>query len=245
LKKEFKFMKLDILAIGAHPDDIELGCGATIAKEISNGKKVGVLDLTRGELGTRGSAEIRSAEAEKSANILGLSMRYNLGLPDGFFKNNKASQLEVIKIIRRYKPEIVLCNAIDDRHIDHGKGSKLGSDACFLSGLAKIITVSNGENQEAWRPKNVYHYMQWKSIIPDFVVDVTGFLPKKLDAVFAYDSQFHKQGSDEPETLISSVNFKDSIMYRAQDLGRLIGVEHAEGFNVERFVAVNSLYDLI
>jgi bacillithiol biosynthesis deacetylase BshB1 len=245
LEIEFKFMKLDILAIGAHPDDVELGCGATIAKEISNGKKVGVLDLTRGELGTRGSAEIRSAEAEKSANILGLSMRYNLGLADGFFLNNKASQLEIIKIIRKHQPEIVLCNAIDDRHIDHGKGSKLASDACFLSGLAKIETVSTGENQKAWRPKQVYHYMQWKNITPDFVVDVTGFLPKKLDAVFAYESQFHKRGADEPETPISSVNFKDSIMYRAQDLGRLIGVEHAEGFNVERFVAVNSLYDLI
>ena len=245
MKKEFKLMKLDILAIGAHPDDIELGCGATIAKEISNGKIVGVLDLTRGELGTRGSAKIRSSEAEKSANILGLSMRYNLGLPDGFFSNNKASQLEIIKIIRKYQPEIVLCNAIDDRHIDHGKGSKLASDACFLSGLPKIKTISKGEDQKAWRPRHVYHYIQWKNITPDFVVDVTGFLPKKLDSVFAYDSQFHKQGTNEPDTPISSENFKDSITYRAQDLGRLIGAEHGEGFNVERFVAVNSLYDLI
>jgi bacillithiol biosynthesis deacetylase BshB1 len=238
-------MKLDILAIGAHPDDIELGCGATIAKEISNGKTVGVLDLTRGELGTRGSVKLRTAEAEKSANILGLSMRYNLGLADGFFINSKASQLEIIKIIRKYQPDIVLCNAIDDRHIDHGKGSKLASDACFLSGLPKIKTTSNDENQKAWRPKHVYHYIQWKNITPDFVVDVTGFLPKKLDAVFSYDSQFHKEGTNEPETPISSENFRDSITYRAQDLGRLIGTEHGEGFNVERFVAVNSLYDLI
>jgi bacillithiol biosynthesis deacetylase BshB1 len=238
-------MKLDILAIGAHPDDIELGCGATIAKEISNGKKVGVLDLTRGELGTRGSAKIRSAEAEKSAEILGLSMRYNLGLPDGFFLNNKASQLEIIKTIRKYQPDIVLCNAISDRHIDHGKGSKLASDACFLSGLSKIETKWKGENQKHWRPKHVYHYIQWNNSTPDFVVDVTGFLPKKLEAVLAYDSQFHKQGTNEPSTPISSENFKDSITYRAQDLGRLIGAEHAEGFNVERFVAVHSLYDLI
>ena len=238
-------MKLDILAIGAHPDDIELGCGATIAKEISNGKKVGFLDLTRGELGTRGSAKIRSAEAEKSAEILGLSMRYNLGLPDGFFLNNKASQLEIIKTIRKYQPEIVLCNAIADRHIDHGKGSKLASDACFLSGLSKIETKWKGENQKSWRPKHVYHYIQWNNSTPDFVVDVTGFLPKKLEAVLAYESQFHKQGTSEPSTPISSENFKDSITYRAQDLGRLIGAEHAEGFNVERFVAVHSLHDLI
>ena len=245
MKIDFKRMKLDILAIGAHPDDIELGCGATIAKEISNGKKVGVLDLTRGELGTRGSAEIRSAEAEKSAQILGLSMRRNLELPDGFFSNNKASQLEIIKIIREYQPEIVLCNAIDDRHIDHGKGSKLASDACFLSGLTKIETISKGKNQKAWRPKHVYHYIQWKNSTPDFVVDVTGFLPKKLEAVLAYDSQFHRKETNEPSTPISSENFKDSITYRAQDLGRLIGTEHGDGFNVERFVAVRSLYDLI
>ena len=238
-------MKLDILAIGAHPDDVELGCGATIAKEISNGKIIGVLDLTRGELGTRGSAAIRDMEAAKSAEILGVHMRHNLGLADGFFLNDKASQIEIIKIIRKYRPEIVLCNAIEDRHIDHGKGSRLASDACFLSGLPKIETTFEGENQEAWRPKFVYHYIQWKNITPDFVVDISGFLPKKLDAVFAYDSQFHKQGTNEPETPISSTNFRDSITYRAQDLGRMIGAEHGEGFTVERFVAVDSLFDLI
>lgn len=238
-------MKLDILAIGAHPDDVELGCGATLAKEISNGKKVGILDLTRGELGTRGSAEIRDVEAANAAKILGVFMRHNLEFSDGFFVNNAASQLEVIKILRKYQPEIVLCNAIDDRHIDHGKGSQLASDACFLSGLSKIITIHEGNHQKAWRPKHVYHYIQWKNIAPDFVVDVTGFIEKKQAAVFAYESQFHTADANEPETPITSTNFRDSITYRAQDLGRLIGVEHAEGFTSERFVAVKTLSDLI
>lgn len=238
-------MKLDILAIGAHPDDVELGCAATLAKEIHNGKKVGILDLTRGELGTRGTAEIRDQEAANAAKILGASVRHNLGLADGFFVNDKASQMEIIKIIRKYKPDMVLCNALDDRHIDHGKGSKLASDACFLSGLRKIETEYEGEPQEAWRPKQVYHYIQWKNLTPDVVVDVTGFMDKKLEAVFAYESQFHKQDADEPETPISSSNFKDSITYRARDLGRLIGVEYGEGFTAERYVAVKSLYDLI
>lgn len=238
-------MKIDILAIGAHPDDVELGCSATLAKEIANGKNVGILDLTRGELGTRGTAEIRDKEAENAAGILGVKFRHNLEFSDGFLVNNAASQLEIIKIIRKYKPEIVLCNAIDDRHIDHGKASKLASDACFLSGLQKIETIQNGNNQKAWRPKHVYHYIQWKNIEPDFVVDVTGFLEKKLEAVFAYKSQFHQKEVDEPETPISSINFRDSITYRAQDLGRLIGTEHGEGFTVERYPAVNSIFDLI
>ena len=238
-------MKIDILAIGAHPDDVELGCSATLAKEIHKGKKVGSLDLTRGELGTRGTAEIRDQEAADAAKILGAEFRHNLGLADGFFVNDKASQLEIIKIIRKYQPEVVLCNAIDDRHIDHGKGSKLASDACFLSGLQKIETIYEGQVQKAWRPKFVYHYIQWKNIEPDFVVDVTGFLDKKLETVFAYKSQFHQEGANEPETPITSTNFRDSITYRAQDLGRLIGTEHAEGFTVERFPAVDSIFDLI
>lgn len=237
-------MKLDILAIGAHPDDVELGCGATIAKEISLGKKVGILDLTRGELGTRGSAEIRDKEAEASAKILGVSVRENLKFADGFFINDKAHQLEVIKIIRKYQPNIVLCNAIDDRHIDHPKGSKLVSDACFLSGLRRITTELDGVAQEAWRPKQVYHYIQWKNSEPDFVVDVSGFIDIKVDAVKAYSSQFYDPNSKEPTSPISSKNFLDSIAYRAQDLGRLIGVEFAEGYNSERYVAVKKLDDL-
>ena len=238
-------MKLDILAIGAHPDDVELSCSATLAKEISLGKKVGILDLTRGELGTRGSAEIRTKEAEDAAEIIGVSVRENLDFADGFFINDKEHQLEIIKILRKYKPEIVLCNAIDDRHLDHSKGSKLTSDACFLSGLRKIETNLDGVNQEAWRPKKVYHYIQWKNIEPDFVVDVTGFMDTKVAAVKAYATQFHDPKSKEPTTPITSKNFIDSVLYRAQDLGRMIGVESAEGYTVERYVAVKSLDDLI
>jgi bacillithiol biosynthesis deacetylase BshB1 len=234
-------MKLDILAFGAHPDDVELGCGATIAKEISLGKKVGIVDLTRGELGTRGSADLRDEEAKKSAEILGVSIRENLGFSDGFFKNDKEHQLAIIKMIRKYRPEIVLCNAIDDRHIDHGKGSKLVSDACFLSGLLKIETKVDDKLQEKWRPNNVYHYIQWKNINPNFVVDVTGFIEKKVDSILAYSSQFFDPKSNEPETPITSKNFLDSITYRAKDLGRIIGVEYAEGFTSERFVAVKNL----
>lgn len=237
-------MKLDILAIGAHPDDVELGCGATIAKEIANGKKVGILDLTRGELGTRGTAAIRDQEAADAAKVLGVNVRENIALADGFFVNNKESQLKIIEIIRKYQPEIVLCNAVDDRHIDHGKGSKLASDACFLSGLIKIETSVNGVAQEKWRPKFVYHYIQWKNIEPDVVVDVSGFIDKKCEAVFAYTSQFHDPSSTEGNTPISSLTFKESINYRARDLGRLIGVEYGEGFTVERYPAVDSLFDL-
>lgn len=238
-------MKLDILAFGAHPDDVELGCGGTIAKEISLGKKVGVIDLTRGELGTRGSAEIRDKEANAAARILGVAVRENLSMRDGFFKNDEDHQLAVIKMIRKYRPEIVLCNAIDDRHIDHAKGSKLISDSCFLSGLRKIQTAYNGENQEAWRPKLVYHYIQWKNIQPDFVVDITGFTDKKVEAIMAYGSQFYNPDAKEPATPIATKNFLDSLHYRAQDLGRLIGTDYAEGFTVERYLAVNSLGDLI
>lgn len=237
-------MKLDILAFGAHPDDVELGCGATLAKEISTGKKVGVVDLTRGELGTRGSAEIRDKEAAKAAEILGVSVRENLRFKDGFFVNDEKHQLEIIKMIRKYKPEIVICNAIDDRHIDHGKGSKLVSDACFLSGLRRIETSLDEKVQTEWRPKLVYHYIQWKNIEPDFVVDVSGFMQKKIDAVMAYSSQFYDPNSKEPVSPIATKNFTESIEYRAKDLGRLVFVDYAEGFTVERYVAVNSLTDL-
>ena len=238
-------MKLDILVFGAHPDDIELSCGATIAKEISLGKKVGMVDLTRGELGTRGSAELRDQEAADAAKVLGVDIRENLRFRDGFFVNDEAHQLEVIKMIRKYRPDIVICNAVDDRHIDHGKGSKLVSDSCFLSGLMKIETAIEGEEQDAWRPKLVYHYIQWKNLVPDFVVDVTGFMDKKVDSLMAYKSQFYDPNSTEPVTPIATKNFKESIHYRAADLGRLINTEYAEGFTVERYLAVNSLGDLI
>ncbi len=238
-------MKLDILAFGAHPDDVEISCSGTIAKEISLGKKVGIVDLTRGELGTRGSKEIRDQEAKKAAEILGVSVRENLNMRDGFFVNDESHQLEIIKMVRKYRPEIVLCNAIDDRHIDHGKGSKLVSDACFLSGLLKIETEIDGKKQEHWRPKLVYHYIQWKNIEPDFVVDITGFLDIKVASILAYSSQFYDPNSSEPETPIATENFLESIHYRSKDFGRLIGTESAEGFTAERYVAVNSLGDLI
>lgn len=238
-------MKLDILVFGAHPDDAELGAGGTIAKEIANGKKVGIIDLTRGELGTRGTAEIRDAEARAAAKILKVAVRENLKFRDGFFTNDETHQLEVIKMIRKYRPEIVLCNAIDDRHIDHGKGSKLVSDACFLSGLVKVATENENNYQVPWRPRLVYHYIQWKNLVPDFVVDISDYMDLKVESILAYGSQFHDANSTEPETPISSKTFIESVKYRAQDLGRLVGKDYAEGFNVERLVAVDSLDDLI
>lgn len=238
-------MKLDILAFGAHPDDVELGCGGTIAKEVALGKKIGIVDLTRGELGTRGTATTRDQESAKAAAILGVSIRENLNMRDGFFMNDEEHQLAVIRMLRKYQPEIVICNAIDDRHIDHGKGSKLVSDACFLSGLVKIETEYEGQKQNAWRPKSVYHYIQWKNIQPDFVVDISGFNEKRIQAILAYSSQFYDSNSKEPETPIATKNFLESLNYRPQDFGRLIGKEYAEGFTVERYLGVNSLGDLI
>ena len=237
-------MKLDILAFGAHPDDIELSCSGLLLVEKKNGKKTGVIDLTEGELGSRGDAITRKEESAQASKILGVSVRENLGLEDGFFVNDETHQLEIIKMIRKYQPEIVLCNAIADRHIDHEKGSKLVSDACFLSGLTKIETKLNGKKQMYYRPKLVYHYIQWQTIEPDFVVDVSDFMDVKMKAVKAYKTQFYNPNSNEPNTPITSKNFLDSIEYRAMDLGRLVGVEYAEGFTVERYLTVNSLSDL-
>lgn len=239
-------MKIDILAFGAHPDDVELSCGGTILKEIHNGKTVGIIDLTKGELGTRGTVQTRATEASNAASILEVSFRKNLSFSDGFIANDKAHQLEVIKLIRHHQPEIVLCNAIDDRHIDHGVASKLVSDACFLSGLIKIETKSLDSEavQAPWRPKSIYHYIQWKPLEPDFVVDISDHIDKKMESVMAYSTQFYNPNSQDPETPISSKNFVDSVRYRAADLGRLIGVGYAEGFNVERLPAIDSLFDL-
>ena len=239
-------MKLDILAIGAHPDDVELGCAGTLAKEIHQGKSVGILDLTRGELGTRGSAEIRDKESAAAAKILNIKVRENLSFSDGFFTNDKHHQIEIIKIIRKYRPEVVFCNAVDDRHIDHPKASQLVSSSCFLSGLTKINTKLDESNipQEEWRPKFIYHYLQWKNISPNICVDISDFMPIKLKAVMAYESQFYNEGLREKNTLISTKNFIDSVEYRARDLGRLSGVDFAEGFTVERCPLVNSIFDL-
>ena len=237
-------LNVDILAIGAHPDDVELGCSGTIAKEIALGKKVGIIDLTRGELGTRGSAEIRDLEAKKAAGILGVSFRENLNFKDGFFTNDETHQLELIKVIRKYKPKIILCNAIDDRHIDHPKGAKLVVDSCFLSGLKKIKTNNEGVDQNPWRPENIYHYIQWKNLNPDFVVDISEYFDTKIKSVKAFKSQFYNGNESVHDTPISTKNFLDSIEYRAKDLGRLTGVEYAEGFIASRLPRIESISDL-
>jgi len=239
-------MKLDILAFGVHPDDVELSCSGVLAKEISKGKKVGIIDLTQGEMATRGSKEIRALEAENAAKILGAEIRENLEFRDAFIVNDEAHQLKVIEIIRKYQPDIVFCNAVEDRHIDHGKASELVSHACFLSGLRKLETKFNNTVQSAWRPKQVLHYIQWKEIKPDVVIDITGFMNTKQKVVLAYESQFYTENKKgEPETPISSSNFLESVTYRAQNLGRLIGTEHAEGFTLEKYAAINSVFDLI
>ena len=238
-------MKVDILAIGAHPDDVELGCGGTVAKLISEGKTVAIVDLTQGELGTRGTNFTRAEEAANSAKILGISSRENLKMKDGFLTNSEEHQMQIVKIIRKYRPEIVLANAIDVRHPDHAKAAKLVSDACFLSGLVKIETVSEGENQKPWRPKQIFHYIQWKNIAPDFVIDISNFMEKKIEACLAFKTQFYDPNSTEPMTPISTKDFLESLTYRAQDLGRLSGVEFAEGFTTEKLLAFKNFDGII
>ncbi|KFE97727.1 GlcNAc-PI de-N-acetylase [Chryseobacterium formosense] len=238
-------MKVDILAFGAHPDDVELGCGGTIAKLISEGKTCAIVDLTRGELGTRGTDLTRKKEATEAAKILGVSARENLGLKDGFLVNSEEYQMEIVKMVRKYRPEIVLANAIDDRHPDHAKGAKLVSDACFLAGLRKIETVLDRENQEVWRPKHIFHYIQWKNIEPEFVIDISDHLDKKIEACMAFKTQFYDPTSKEPETPITSKDFYESLTYRAQDLGRLSGVTYAEGFTTEKLIALKNFDGII
>ncbi|QCX53400.1 bacillithiol biosynthesis deacetylase BshB1 [Elizabethkingia sp. JS20170427COW] len=237
--------KVDVLAIGAHPDDVELSCAGTIAKLIAEGKKVAIVDLTQGELGTRGTKEIRHAEATKAAEILGVVARENLKMRDGFLVNSEEYQLRIIEKIRKYQPEIVLCNALDDRHPDHAKAAKLTADACFLSGLRMIETSDEGEHQQAWRPKHVFHYIQWRDLKPDFVVDITGFLDKKIESCAAYSSQFYDSNSQEPQTPIATKDFFESITYRAQNLGRQTGVEYAEGFNTARIICLKNFDGII
>ena len=238
--------KVDILAIGVHPDDIELGCAGTISKHIQLGFSVGAIDLTQGELGTRGTAEIRLQEADKAAKIMGLKFRENLNFEDGFVRaENKEYQLELVKKIRQYQPKMVLCNAIYDRHPDHSRSATLVSTACFLAGLPKVKTELNGSSQIAWRPQQVLHYIQWKSIEPDFVIDISEHIETKIQAVKAYESQFYNPDSEEKETPISSQQFIDSVSYRAADLGRLIGVEYAEGFTSEKLIGLTSLEVLL
>lgn len=238
-------MKVDILAIGAHPDDVELGCGGTLAKLISEGKTVAIVDLTQGELGTRGTNFTRAEESAQASKILGIFARENLKMKDGFLLNNEEHQMQIVKMIRKYQPAIIFANAIDDRHPDHAKAAKLVSDACFLSGLVKIETVSEGENQKPWRPKQVFHYIQWKHIEPDFVVDISDFMDKKIEVCLAYKTQFYDPKSKEPMTPIATKDFLESLTYRAQDLGRLSGVGFAEGFTTEKLLALKNFEGII
>jgi N-acetylglucosamine malate deacetylase 1 len=238
-------MKLDILVFAAHPDDAELSCSGTIASQVSKGRKVGIIDLTRGELGTRGSADIRDREAAASAKILGLHIRENALFADAFFNNDDAHIYELVRFIRKYQPAIVLANAIHDRHPDHGRGSELASRACFLSGLRKIETKLGNKIQKEWRPKSVYHYIQDRYIAPDFVVDISKHWDKKVKSIKAFKSQFHDPDSKEPLTYISDPEFFNFIEARAREMGHAIGVKYGEGFTKEKQVGVRDIFDLI
>ncbi len=237
-------MKLDILAFGAHPDDVELSCSGTLAKQSSLGYKCGVVDLTQGELGTRGTAEIRLEEAQAAGKIMGLAIRENLGFKDGFFKNDIEHQLEVVRMIRKYRPEIIIANAPTDRHPDHGRGSFLVKEASFLAGLRKIETRDNGLVQEPYRPRLLLYYIQFQSLTPDFIMDIGEHIHTKVASIKAYKSQFYDPKSNEPETVISSKNFMESVYYRAQDMGRLIGVEYGEGFIKAQDLGLSDLMHL-
>ncbi|MCU0358807.1 MAG: bacillithiol biosynthesis deacetylase BshB1 [Cyclobacteriaceae bacterium] len=238
-------MKLDILVLASHPDDAELCTGGTLAKHIALGYKAGIVDFTRGELGTRGTVEIRAQEAARASEILGLSARENLGFADGFFRNDEVHQREVIRIIRKYQPDIVLANAIYDRHSDHGRAAELAADACFLSGLARVETSLDGAAQKPWRPKAVYHYIQSQFIEPDLIVDISDFWEQKVASYMAYKSQVFDPASKEPETYISSPQFLKLIEARAVEFGNAIGTKYGEGFTVRRYPGVKSLLDLL
>lgn len=233
-------MKLDILAFGVHPDDVELGCSGTLLAALAEGKKVGIIDLTRGELGTRGTIETRKEEAEKAAAILGVQVRENLGMADGFFQNDETNQRKVIAAIRKYRPEIILANAFEDRHPDHGRSAKLVADAAFLSGLRKIETIENGELQDIWKPSYVFHYIQDRFIQPSFVVDISAYMEQKMESVLAYSTQFFNPDLNEPQTYISSSQFLETVKARALMMGKRIGVAYAEGFYTEKTVGVKS-----
>ncbi len=237
-------MKLDILAIGVHPDDIELSCSGTLLRHAAMGKKIGLLDLTAGELGTRGSGELRLKEAEAASKILGAAVRVNLGMADGFFERTKENIIDIVEIIRLLQPDIVLMNAISDRHPDHGRAAKLTADACFYSGLSKIKTAWEGISQEAWRPHAVYHYIQDHYLKPDFVVDITTYMDQKMESILAYKSQFYDPKSKEPDTPISGKDFLEIVKAKSRVQGRPAGFKYAEGFQVNRTIGVTNLFDL-
>jgi len=238
-------MKVDILTITAHPDDIELSCSGTLLAHIAQGKTVGIIELTQGELGTRGTPQIREAEAMEAAKMMGASFRTILQMPDGFFQYTRENIQQLVYHIRKAKPEIVIANALSDRHPDHGRGAKLAADACFYSGLEKIKTYEEGRLQERWRPKAVYHMIQDRHLKPDFIVDISGFLERKMELIMAFRSQFFDPDNPEQNTPISGKDFLDFLEGRARDMGRSIGVEHGEGFQAARHVGVQSLFDLI
>jgi bacillithiol biosynthesis deacetylase BshB1 len=235
-------MKLDLLAFGVHPDDIELSCAGTLLVEKNNGKKVGIVDLTRGELGTRGTAETREEEATNSARILDVDVRENLDMRDAFFRNDEENQRKIITVLRKYQPEIVLCNATEDRHPDHGRSAKLVSDSCFLSALRKIETVDGNEKQEIWKPKYVFNYIQDQYIAPDFVVDISNVIEKKLEAIRAFKTQFFtgSNNDEEPQTYISTPEFLESVINRSKMFGKMIGVKHAEGFVSKKMIGITT-----
>jgi len=238
-------MKLDTIAFGVHPDDVELSCAGVLLVEKNNGKKTGIIDLTGGELGTRGTIETRASEAAAAAKILGVEVRENLGMADGFFQNDEAHQRKVITALRTYQPEIVLCNAPSDRHPDHGRSARLVEDAAFLSGLMKIETSHNSLTQLPWRPKYVLHYIQDRFLQPNFVIDITNVFEQKIEAIKAYKTQFYSAGTDEPETYISTPDFLDSVVYRHKWFGKMIGVKYAEGFISQKMIGLKNFDAII
>ncbi|HKP32690.1 MAG TPA: bacillithiol biosynthesis deacetylase BshB1 [Chitinophagaceae bacterium] len=242
-------MKLDILAIGAHPDDVELGCSGTILMEIRNGKKVGILDLTQGELGTRGTIETRYEEAKTAAGLMGVEVRENLKIKDGFFQNDEQHQVLLIRSIRKFRPEIVLANAPEDRHPDHGRAAKLIADSCFLSGLRKVETKDeDGNAQQEWRPKHVFHFIQDRYIEPNFVIDITDVFEQRMKAVASYTTQFYNGNADddgEPQSYISTPDFLESIISRARMMGKKIGVKFGEGYITEKTIGFRDFSSFI
>ena len=239
-------MKLDVLALGAHPDDVEMSCSGTLAAARAAGKTIGVVDFTRGELGTRGTPETRAAEAAAASQILGLSARENLGLPDGFFRNDREHQLPLIAALRRYRPDVVLANAIHDRHPDHGRAAELARDACFLAGLRMVETLdADGQPQAPWRPRTVYHYIQDRAIVPAFVVDISAHWATKWASIQAYGTQFFNPVSTEPATYLSNQEFARFMEARAREFGHMMGVEFGEGFTVPRPVGVRDVTALL
>jgi len=237
--------KLDILAFGAHPDDVELGCGGTLLAAVAEGKKVGIIDLTQGELGTRGTVSDRLKEALLAAEIIGAAVRENLGMKDGFFVNDQAHQMMIVEVIRKYQPEIILCNAPEDRHPDHGKAAKLVADAAFLAGLVKVQTSHNDIAQTAWRPSQVFHYIQSRNLQPNFVMDISAYMDQKMASILAHASQFYNPNSNEPNTFISSDSFLEFIKGRAKEFGQQVGVQYAEGFISEKMIGIQSFDGLI